>query len=55
MRGYSEEQGLIILKSRPGEHCLRTEDILATIEEHGESIALIFLGGINYYTGNYCQ
>ena len=52
MRGYSEEQGLIILKSRPGEHCLRTADILSAIEEHGESIAVIFLCGVNYYTGN---
>jgi kynureninase len=51
MRGYSEEQGLIILKSRPGEHCLRTADILSAIEEHGESIAVVFLCGVNYYTG----
>ncbi len=42
---------LIELEPRDGETCLRTEDIVATIKEHGDSIALIMLGGVNYYTG----
>lgn len=51
MHGYSEDNGLIILKNRPGEHHLRTEDICSTIEENGESVAVIFLSGVHYYTG----
>ena len=53
MHGYTEQDGLIILKNRPGEHILRMEDILKTIEEHGPSVAVIFLSGVHYYTGNY--
>ncbi|MEZ5346729.1 MAG: hypothetical protein R2681_14355 [Pyrinomonadaceae bacterium] len=42
---------LIELTPRQGETTLRTEDIENTIAEHGDSIALIMLGGVNYYTG----
>ncbi len=42
---------LIELAPREGESTLRTHDILETIEREGESIALILLGGVNYYTG----
>ena len=42
---------LIELTPRENETCLRIKDIEKTIEEHGDSIALILLGGINYYTG----
>ena len=42
---------LIELAPREGESTLRTEDILETIGREGDSIALILLGGVNYYTG----
>jgi kynureninase len=38
---------------RPGETCLRTEDILAKIEEEGDSIAVVLFSGVQYYTGQY--
>lgn len=49
--GFEAENALIELEPREGENCLRTEDIERTITENGDSIALILLGGVNYYTG----
>ena len=49
--GFDVEDSLIELTTRENENCLRTEDIEKTIFENGDSIALIMLGGVNYYTG----
>lgn len=48
---YDVENSLIELKPRAGETLLRTEDIEQTIAENGDSLALVLLGGVNYYTG----
>jgi kynureninase len=42
---------LIELEPRDGESTLRTDDIIEKIEKEGDSIALVLLGGVNYYTG----
>lgn len=44
---------LIELKPRVGEHVLRTEDILQTIRSHGDSVALVLMGAVQYYTGQF--
>ena len=49
--GFKVESALIELKPRENETTLRIEDIEKTITESGDSIALILLGGVNYYTG----
>ncbi len=41
------------MKPRAGEYHLRTEDIVAVIEAHAQSTALVLFGGINYYTGQF--
>ncbi|HMQ02974.1 MAG TPA: kynureninase [Pyrinomonadaceae bacterium] len=49
--GSDPRSSLIELTPRDNETSLRTEDILETIDREGDSIALILLGGVNYYTG----
>lgn len=49
--GLDYEENLVMLKPREGEHTLRTEDIKKSIEETGDSLALVLLGGVQYYTG----
>ncbi|MFZ4559469.1 MAG: kynureninase [Saprospiraceae bacterium] len=49
--GLDPEEALVELAPRPGEECLRDEDILSAIGEHGDSLALVLFGGLNYYTG----
>ncbi|KAK6766801.1 hypothetical protein RB195_026215 [Necator americanus] len=51
LHGRNVEESMVLLTPREGEACLRTEDILSYIEQHGEEIAIIFLPGIQYYTG----
>ncbi|MEZ4756273.1 MAG: kynureninase [Flavobacteriales bacterium] len=42
---------LVEVQPRAGEHTLRTEDIIAKINELGEELALVCFGGVNFYTG----
>ena len=51
--GYSVNDSLIKLTPRDGESSIRTEDIAEIIDREGNEIALITLGGVNYYTGQF--
>ena len=42
---------LIEIAPREGEHVINEEDILAKIAEVGEELALVMIGGVNYYSG----
>lgn len=48
---YEYDDAVIELKPREGEHSLRTEDILDTIEEYKDELALVFFSGVQYYSG----
>ncbi|HAA10964.1 MAG TPA: kynureninase [Cytophagales bacterium] len=49
--GFAYEDAVVEISPREGENVLRTEDILDTIREHGESVALVMFSGLQYYTG----
>lgn len=49
--GLNPDEALIELKPRTGEHTLRNEDILSKIAEVGDELALVLIGGVQYYTG----
>lgn len=49
--GFDPNDAIIELKPRAGEYTLRTEDILQTIELHRDTLAIVMMGGVNYYTG----
>lgn len=49
--GFDPKEALVEIKRREGEHNIRLEDVLAKIDEVGEELALVLIGGVNYYTG----
>lgn len=51
--GFDDKEGLLLWKSRSGEELANYEDLEAILEMHGHEIALIMIGGVNYYTGQF--
>lgn len=51
--GFDDKEGLILWKPRTGEELLQYEDLEQILREQGDEIALIMIGGVNYYTGQY--
>lgn len=51
--GYDDKDGLILWKARKGEELANYDDLEAILKEHGDEIALVMIGGVNYYTGQF--
>jgi len=51
--GFDAKDGLVEWKPRTGEKLLRIEDLEKILDEQGDDIALLLIGGVNYYTGQY--
>ena len=51
--GYDAHEDLILWKPRKGEELLRIVDLESILNEQGDEIALLLIGGVNYYTGQY--
>jgi len=49
--GLSPKEALILARPRSGEFTVRTEEILDLIEKHAEELAVILIGGVNFFTG----
>lgn len=53
LHGYNPHDAVVELTPRPGEHHLRTADILDAIRQHGPELALVIFGGVQYYSGQF--
>ncbi len=51
--GYDDKEGLILWKAREGEELANYHDLEAILNTHGHEIALVMIGGVNYYTGQF--
>lgn len=49
--GYDPAEAMIELRSKSGHPVIPTEEILEVIEREGDQVALVMLGGVNYYSG----
>ncbi|MFN3756061.1 MAG: kynureninase [Flavobacterium sp.] len=49
--GFDPKEAIVEIKRRPDEHNIRLEDVLELIEAEAECLALVLVGGVNYYTG----
>ncbi len=49
--GLNPDTEIIEISPREGEELIHEEDILAAIKETGDELALVMIGGVNYYTG----
>lgn len=51
--GFDTKEGLVEWTPRAREELLRIEDLESILKEQGDEIALLLIGGVNYYTGQY--
>lgn len=53
LHDHTVQEALIKVSPRQGEFLLTTEDIIEAIKTYGESISVVFLGGMNFRTGQF--
>ncbi|MEO5891562.1 MAG: kynureninase [Ferruginibacter sp.] len=51
LHGFDPATAIIEVQPKAGTELISTEDILAAIQAHGDSVALVLFSGVNYYTG----
>jgi kynureninase len=49
--GLIPSETIIEIGPREGKHLIDHQDIYDAIEEHADELALVFIGGVNYYSG----
>src|SRR5688572_14581154 len=49
--GYDSEESIILWSPPKGEACLQIDNLKEILQQQGEQIAMVLLGGVNYYTG----
>lgn len=49
--GFNPDDAIIEIAPDPGERTIKNEDFIKAIEDAGESLACVIIGGVNYFTG----
>jgi kynureninase len=49
--GLSAKEALILARPRGGEFTVRTEEIRDLMEKHADELAVVLIGGVNFFTG----
>lgn len=49
--GYDPREALVEVPRAKGSHAWRTEDVVKAIAAYRDELALVFIGGVNYYNG----
>jgi kynureninase len=49
--GFDPKDALILAQPREGEFTVRTEEIVDLIEKHADQLAVVMIGGVNFFTG----
>ncbi|HSH37854.1 MAG TPA: kynureninase [Chthoniobacterales bacterium] len=51
--GFGTKDAVVLARARGGEFAAQTELIEATLDKHGDEIALVLLAGVNFFTGQF--
>ena len=49
--GLEPKEALVLARPREGKFTVRTEEILDLIEKHTDELAVVLIGGVNFFTG----
>src|SRR5216110_3121970 len=49
--GLDPKEALLLARPREGEFTVRTEEIVDLIEKHTDELAVVLIGGVNFFTG----
>src|SRR6202040_4402961 len=49
--GPAPKHALVLARPRKGEFSVRTEEIVDLIEKEGDQLAVVMIGGVNFFTG----
>ncbi len=49
--GLDPEDHLVEIAPREGEHLINEDDLINKIDQLGDELAMVMIGGVNYYTG----
>jgi kynureninase len=51
--GLDSKEALVVARPCDGEATVRTEDMVALIDQNAESLAVVLLAGVNFFTGQF--